>query len=300
MRPDPQGLEAFLVIVRHGTISAAATRLGLTQSAVSQRIRRLEDSIGARLLHRHRGKALISLTSDGERFLPLAQRLEDLLGEIADATEDRRPVLRVGGAHTFSDFMLAPLVPDLLSRDRGMRVDLRSAHSLELYAQLKRMELDVAYVTYRQPSPDLVADLVLEEPFVVATTLSAVDGPIDVRTLPLERQILIVYGPEYQVWARDKFGAMVMRSVSINDIRLALTLLQNGALWCIMPLCVAKSFAARTGIAYAPIEAPPPPRSIYRVFRRDLADELDACRRTVDGLIAASTGFRGEARAERE
>ena len=74
-----QNITAFLAIVHTGTISKAAQELYLTQSAVSHRLKALEDEINARLIVRCQGRQGIQLTAQGEEFIPIAERWLSLL-----------------------------------------------------------------------------------------------------------------------------------------------------------------------------------------------------------------------------
>ena len=58
-------LDAFLAVCRHKNITKAAQELFITQSALSTRIRLLEEEIGCELLLRHKGKREFSLTAKG-------------------------------------------------------------------------------------------------------------------------------------------------------------------------------------------------------------------------------------------
>ncbi|RZI97258.1 MAG: LysR family transcriptional regulator, partial [Rubrivivax sp.] len=65
-------LKTFLAVVRHGTFAAAGARIGLTQSAVSAQIARLEDALGAPLFNRTGRSAL--LNDAGQDALGLARQ----------------------------------------------------------------------------------------------------------------------------------------------------------------------------------------------------------------------------------
>ncbi len=82
MIDDLQAMVVFATVVREGSLSAAARRLGSTPSAVSQRLRALETAHGVRLLHRTTRR--IALTEAGARLLGPAERL---LGEARAARE---------------------------------------------------------------------------------------------------------------------------------------------------------------------------------------------------------------------
>ncbi|QDL94958.1 LysR family transcriptional regulator (plasmid) [Paroceanicella profunda] len=77
------GISAFVATIEAGSISGAARRLGLAKSVVSERLVELERTLGARLVQRTTRR--LSLTSDGESFLPRARRI---LAEVAEAAAE--------------------------------------------------------------------------------------------------------------------------------------------------------------------------------------------------------------------
>ena len=75
-------IKTFLGIVECGSISKAASSLGIAKSVVSQRLARLEGALGVALLHRsHLG---VSLTTEGEHFCDRAMEAIELLESAAD------------------------------------------------------------------------------------------------------------------------------------------------------------------------------------------------------------------------
>lgn len=78
-------LRAFVTSARAGSISRAATALGQTQPALSQKLRRLERRVGRPLLHR--APSGVSLTSTGEALLPYAERILSLSAEALAGAE---------------------------------------------------------------------------------------------------------------------------------------------------------------------------------------------------------------------
>jgi len=79
--PPFPALRAFHAVVRHGRLKSAAAELGITESAVSHQIRRLEDYLQQSLFHR-RPEGLV-LTSEGERY---HAAIDPALHQIATAT----------------------------------------------------------------------------------------------------------------------------------------------------------------------------------------------------------------------
>ncbi|HEY0745815.1 MAG TPA: LysR substrate-binding domain-containing protein [Steroidobacteraceae bacterium] len=109
MRKIPPSLDSLRVLstcVRHGNFSRAAAELRITPTAVSQRMRALEDRLGAKLFQRHGPR----LTATG-RAKALGQRLEQALALINTAVDDFRRIrqpLRVTCAPTFAARWLLP------------------------------------------------------------------------------------------------------------------------------------------------------------------------------------------------
>lgn len=107
-------LESFLAVVEEGSFTLAAERIGRTQSTVSQQIRRLEEQLGQRLLHRSTHH--VTVLPDGERLLPHARRI---LGAIMEAERDLSGSSLSGHVSlgVAEDFATSRL-PDILRRFR--------------------------------------------------------------------------------------------------------------------------------------------------------------------------------------
>jgi DNA-binding transcriptional LysR family regulator len=120
-------MQVLVEAVDRGSFSAAGRRLGLSPSAVSKLISRLEERLGARLLVR--STRAIVLTSEGEAYVARARRI---LGEIdeaerlvsAGAAATPRGKLRVSATVGFGERCLVPLVPEFLGRYPEVELDL--------------------------------------------------------------------------------------------------------------------------------------------------------------------------------
>lgn len=111
---DPALLRTFVAVCRHGSLSRAADQAGRAQSALSTQIRRLEEMVGKRLLHRT-GRGM-SPTTEGELLLSYANRIL-ALGEAAAARLRERTVagsVRIG----LSEDVAVAALPAALGRLR--------------------------------------------------------------------------------------------------------------------------------------------------------------------------------------
>jgi len=109
-----------------GSFSGAARRLGLSPSAVSRAVMRLERELGVALLART--TRTLRLTDDGRAFHARCVRILDELGEatdaIARASKTPSGLLRVDAPIALSREVLAPAPPGFSARHPGVRVDL--------------------------------------------------------------------------------------------------------------------------------------------------------------------------------
>jgi DNA-binding transcriptional LysR family regulator len=119
-------MRAFVrVVERHG-FSAAATSLGLTPSAVSRLVSRLEDRLGLRLLYRTTRR--LRLTSEGEVYFARAQSIladiEEVETEVRKLRGAPRGRLSINTSNAFGIHQLVPALPEFLQRYAEIEVDL--------------------------------------------------------------------------------------------------------------------------------------------------------------------------------
>ena len=119
-------LDAFIAVVEAGGFSAAARTTGDTQSAISKAIASLEKRLGVMLLNRSTRR--VTLTDQGRRYYdrtkPLIDEMQDADTELTKGTLGVSGLVRVAASATFGRLHVLPLIPMLLSRNAGLKVDL--------------------------------------------------------------------------------------------------------------------------------------------------------------------------------
>lgn len=109
------GLCAFDLVAQNGNFTGAAEVLGLSQSAISQRIKHLELELGVTLFKReHRG---VTLTIEGLRLLNVVRPAMSHMGNSVASLLERKstPRVRLSADFAFSTFWLLPRLPHLRS-----------------------------------------------------------------------------------------------------------------------------------------------------------------------------------------
>lgn len=117
---------AFVRAVETGGFSAAARELGLTPSALSKLVTRLEDRLGARLLHRTTRR--LRLTPEGEAFFnrarPILAAMDEAEAEVTEAGASPRGLLRLHCGSAFGMHQFTPAIPRFLERYPDIALDL--------------------------------------------------------------------------------------------------------------------------------------------------------------------------------
>ncbi|MCC7273706.1 MAG: LysR family transcriptional regulator [Alphaproteobacteria bacterium] len=209
----------FLEVVRGGSFVAAADRLHLTQTAVSARIRALEDQLGRRLFVRN--KAGARLTPAGERFQPDAIALMQLWERACQRVAlppGRADAVGVGGEPS----LWSPLLADLLIWMRRECPEIAFRAEVDTPGRLLRSvrdgSLDLAVLYGPPPQPDLAVELLAEERLVMVTTHAT--GALDP-----DAYVHVDWGPAFTASQRAAFPDLANPAVSISLGPLALAYL---------------------------------------------------------------------------
>lgn len=136
-------IEAFVEVVRQGSFSAAAEKLGVSASHISRRVGELEQHLGLPLLYRTTRS--LRLSDAGERYFEQCRNLLDGFvsaeRQLSKEQEEPRGSLHITCATTFGERFVAPLLPEFLRRYPRIEIDL---HLSNRRVDLIREQFDLA------------------------------------------------------------------------------------------------------------------------------------------------------------
>lgn len=142
-------LSAFVAVVRHQSVSAAAEALGLTQSAITRRVQSFETDLGTELLDRS-----VKPPRPNAAGRLVFEQCGRVLGEIerlrALVRQDQAPsgLLRLGLIQTIGDVVLLDTLARLNGRFPELHTEIASGWGGQLLAQLERGEIDAALALF--------------------------------------------------------------------------------------------------------------------------------------------------------
>ncbi len=206
-------LRTFQAVVEEGGILSASRKLNTVQSNVTNRIKRLEEELGAELFYR-KGRGL-ELAPSGRVLLEYTQQLLQLESQAGAAVRqvgEQSGELRIGSMESFASLRLAPALKAVRTGHQGVDLHVVTDTSEGLVEQVLEHKLDCAFVGGHVEHPDLVVQEITTEELVLVRATDAASN------LPL---ILFKEGCAYRAraltWQRES-GRLVNDTMELGTL----------------------------------------------------------------------------------
>jgi DNA-binding transcriptional LysR family regulator len=207
----------FLEIVKTGSFVRAATNLNITQTAVSARVRVLEEQLDRQLFVRN--KAGAKLTPAGDQFLRYATSLVQLWERARHDVAmpvGRENVVTVGGEHSLWNPLLRNWLVWMKNEASDVAIRAQIDVPERLIDQVQEGIMDLAVVYAPQPRTGIVEELLLDETLVAVSTHAAADE------YWWEDYVFVDWGPEFRANHHTAFPDAPSPTLSVNHGPLAL------------------------------------------------------------------------------
>jgi DNA-binding transcriptional LysR family regulator len=251
------GIEVFVAAAEEGSISAAARRLGVSPSAISQQLTALEAALGASLLDRS-GRP-VQVTPAGAMFRRHAQTIlnaaSEAKAELAMADLSGMTTLRLGVIEDFDSDVTPRLLTALAQDLKGCRFLLETGASHRLMDQLEARALDIVIAAdSADQTPEDWREIhpILSEPFVAVAPPGA-----KIEDLPL-----ILYTARHlmgrQIAAHlARHGLKPAHRFELDSYAAILAMVAGGEGWTILtPLALHQARAFRASVEVRPLPFP--------------------------------------------
>jgi DNA-binding transcriptional LysR family regulator len=285
-------VHAFADVIELGSFSAAAARQNLSQPAISQQIRQLEDRLGVRLIERVGKRAMPTPAGQAllDRVGKIDASVQNALDAVAGFANGTVGQVRIGTGATACIYFLPKVLEQLQRRFPGLEIIVRTGNTSDVLKSIEENSLDIGLVTLPASGRSLDIVPVLTDPFV-AIFADGMDVPDLIRPADLADIPLVLYERGGQTrtivddWLRAAgvVGHSIMELGSVEAIK---ELVGAGLGATILP-----AMGARLGRTQFPIKtrklAPDLARSLALVVRRDKVMG-SGLREVRNGLIAAA------------
>ncbi|MCB1359439.1 MAG: LysR family transcriptional regulator [Maritimibacter sp.] len=271
------GIEVFLAIAEERSISAAARRLGASNSSTSQQLSNIETALGTRLVDR--SARPLSLTPAGELFRRRARVIVDeadqARAELAMGDHASLSRLRLGMIEDFDADVTPRFLGEMAESFARTRFLLETGPSHRLIDQLDARALDVIVAAdIGAPASWMEVHPLIEEPFVAAAPRGVAGGLDALRALPL-----------IQYSTRHRMGRVIAEHLARQDLALAhrfeldsyhaiMAMVAAGAGWTILtPLGVLRAHRFVDAVGLHPLPVDPLTRRISLTARAGVLGE---------------------------
>ena len=266
-------METFWAVLEHGTLTAAANALFITQPTLTNRIQSLETEVGAQLFHRKKGVRHIELTEAGQRFLPLAYRWQALLDETRGVAETAsREFLRIGAVFSSNQYILSAAYRRFLRRKLpvALWVQTLRGSGYDGAQTVARRELEMALMDgdgFFHPQLD-VRPLCREETMVACSPNSPYGDVVSPKELDPANEIVVSWRKGVQDWRDHWFGLTTKPILYADSMQVVDSFLGNEMMWAIVPATAAQALEKEGKARICRCTDPPPDRMSYLVTRR--------------------------------
>ncbi|MBJ7556768.1 LysR family transcriptional regulator [Marinomonas spartinae] len=182
-------LHDFVAVCEAGNMTRAAQTLNTTQSAITQRVQRLESALKTKLVKRH-SRGIIP-TEQGKILLRYAARvnslIEDAVAEISAWEGSPVGAVSIGLPPSVSSVLISPLISAVKERLPGVELTVAEAFSGYLEGWLQNNEIDFAFLFNQVRNDQLsLTDILYEDLYLISNTALAKDMPRELEIRDLE------------------------------------------------------------------------------------------------------------------
>lgn len=219
MMISPADMVLFAAVVREGSFTRAARQLGITKQTTSERISKLEEQLGVRLLERTTRR--LRMTESGaayyDRCAAIAAQIDEANDEVQQQQAEPVGLLRVSSPMLYGRRYLAPVVADFLSRYPKASVELVLA---DRRVNLIEEGLDLAIRIGSFDDSSLVARKLGEGPvyFVASPGFLARHGTPSAREL---RSARCIGFSAFETWEAENVKSRIDPVLTVNDLEVA-------------------------------------------------------------------------------
>ena len=268
-------VEAFYWVATLKSMTRAAEKLFMTQSAISSRVAALEEELGVLLVDR-RDKQQFALTNAGLRFLGYAERLMTLHRQLRDelgSEQDGAQLLRVGAIESALHTWLIPLLEHLRAEHPRLELELTVEITPVLIEAVKRGNLDLVFCAQSMSAPGIRTRLLppMEMAFVGAAALKR-RKPYTLAEIVGHELMTFQRGSAPHVALLEQLrgeGLEPPRLHTVSSIPAMVRLIESGFGIATLPRIAAESLVRQHEIAILPCATALSPLPVLASYRHD-------------------------------
>ena len=273
MNINQKQLTLFITTAQAGHITRASEILGISQPTLTRGLAKFESELGVELFSRTTRR--VSLTPEGLRFLPVAQRLlnqmEDACEELQGHAQEVSGRVSLTMGSTVGGTLMPPMVKQFIRRYPSVRVRVVESYGLETTKAVRSGQVDLGIGTPQGDITGLKCDLLLHAPLgiVYRPELYRIhDGSLEtLANLPILKE-----GPNSSIIDLLRVNgspivSMMSKGIDVTSLTMQLALVQAGMGVAVLS-ALAASHPQAAGLEFMPL-VPAIERPLFLIQRND-------------------------------
>ena len=273
MNISQKKLSLFIATAEAGHITHASEILGISQPTLTRALAKFEAELGVELFSRTTRR--LSLTTEGTRFLPLAQRLlhqmEDAFDVLHGHAQDITGRVSLTMGSTVGGTLMPPMLKLFIRRYPGVRVGVVESYGLETTKAVRSGQVDLGIGTPQGDIAGLRCDLLLQAPLGIVyrpEQFRIKDGSLEtLANLPILEE-----GPNSSIIDLLRINgspivSMMSKGIDVTSLTMQLALVQAGLGVAVLS-ALAASHPQAAGLEFMPLE-PVIERPVFLLQRND-------------------------------
>lgn len=242
-------IRVFRTVAHHLNFSRAAEELLLTQPAITQQVKALEDELEVPLFDRSGGR--ITLTAAGKALLPFVDKIKEIsdqaLTAVAETSGEKAGELALGASQTIAQYLLPNFVAGFVKAHPRIRVVARSGNTDQMLDALLSHEIHLALIEGPDGRRDLNIEPFLQDHMVlvVPTNHEWADRDLDVENLKEQPLLIREFGSGSR---RVVEKALVAAGLQKKHLRIQMELDSNEGLLSAVEAGLGVAFISRWAV----------------------------------------------------
>lgn len=261
-------IDAFLNIVKYGSITKAAEILYISQPALSRRIKSLEIELQYKLFIRQKGVRNITLTPQGEAFVLIAEKWKELWLETKDISPiSKNTMFHISAIDSINSYILSKVYKTFIEENNHIHLVIHNLHSQDSYKYVENKLVNLGFISNDMYSKDVkTVPIFSEKMCFISNTENNYPNVVHPSNLDCKWEIRLPWNPEFDKWHNYWFGTTSKSLIIVDKMSILDDFLQIKNSWAIVPFSIGNWLVKNNkNLQISELEEAPPDRIYYYI-----------------------------------
>ena len=289
-------IDAFLNIVKYGSITKAAEILYISQPALSRRIKSLESELQYKLFIRQKGVRNITLTPQGEAFVLIAEKWKELWLETKDISPiSKNTMFHISAIDSINSYILSKVYKTFIEENNHIHLVIHNLHSQDSYKYVENKLVNLGFISNDMYSKDVkTVPIFSEKMCFISNTENNYPNVVHPSNLDCKWEIRLPWNPEFDKWHNYWFGTTSKSLIIVDKMSILYDFLQIKNSWAIVPFSIGNWLVKNNkNLQISELEEAPPDRIYYYIqhinYKSEYVDKflriLQKYLETIPGIV---------------